>query len=158
MRSNKLFDQTWTQVEFGHAVGVTKQEYKFGLLPRRLTGIIDELKSTIVRKREKMVQSRIVNAASSTYSETDGAGNYTVTITGGDGVSLASSAHTREDAGTDNNNIVFDGTNYNPSASYNGLKALERTAALVLNPKGNQMYIEPKRIFVRRVLVPVPSL
>ena len=41
-------------------------------------------------------------------------------------------------------------TNYNLAAGYNGLKALARTAALVLSPKGNQLQLNPTRIFVKK--------
>lgn len=144
------FDQTYTQVEFGKLLAVTKQMWKFGIKKRKLEGIVDELRRTIVRKRERMATDRLNNAQSSTYTESDDNGNYTVTITNANGVALASNAQTREDGGTSNNNIVYDGTNYNIAPGYNALKALGRTAALVLSPKGNQLEINPSRIFVKR--------
>lgn len=144
------YDFTWTQTEFGLATAVSKQLWVFGIKFRGLESYVNDLRNSLIRKREQMITARLNNAQSSSYTENDVAGNFSVTITGGNGVALASSAQTREDAGTNNNNIVYDGTNYNISASYNALKSLERTAALVLDPKGNQLNLTPTDIFVRK--------
>lgn len=45
--------------------------------------------------------------------------------------------------GTAWNNIVYDGTTYNMDFEYDSLKALRRTASLVLGGRGMQMDIEP---------------
>lgn len=51
---------------------------------------------------------------------------------------------------TNNNNIVYDGTTYNMDFEYDALKALHRTAALVMNPKGKPMNINPNTIIVKK--------
>mgnify|MGYP001591396973 FL=1 len=97
-----------------------------------------------------MVTNRINNAQAASYIENDPNGNFPVTTTNGNGVALVSNAQTREDGGTNNNNVIFDGTTYNLPPGYAMLKALERTAARVLSPKGNQLNIMPSRLFVRK--------
>lgn len=144
------FDRTYTQVEYGKLLAVTKKMWFFGIKKRKLEGIVDELKRACIRKKERFITNKLVNAQSTSYSETDDNGNFTVTVTGGNSVALASSSQTREDGGTNNNNIVYNGANYNVAAGYNGLKALWRTAARVLSPKGNQMAISPTRVFTGR--------
>jgi len=97
-----------------------------------------------------MITDTINEYASSTYSVLDANGNYTKTVTSADGQPWGSSSHTREDGGTNNNNIVYNGSNYNPAASYNALKALDRTQSLILSPKGNPLDIKADRIFVKK--------
>ena len=144
------FDQTFTQTEYGLLAAVTKRMWEFGIKKRKLENFVDELKRACVRKRETLVANRFNNAQASSYTENDTAGNYTVTTTNANGANLASNAQTREDSGTNNNNIIYDGTTYNLLAGYSLLKALERTAALVLSPKGNQLSISPTRLIVRK--------
>lgn len=45
--------------------------------------------------------------------------------------------HTREDGGTNQNNLVYDGTTYNLPLDYAGLKAAYRTMSLFVDPRGN---------------------
>ena len=59
--------------------------------------------------RERLCADRLDNGYGTSYTASDDGGNYTVSTTGGDTKALFSSAHTREDGGTDNNNIVYDG-------------------------------------------------
>lgn len=144
------YDKTWEQVYFGKMLAVTRKMWKFGIKPRALEGIVDELKRTCIRKRERLVTDRITQNANTTYTVNDDNGNYSATISGGNGVAFGSSSQTREDGGTANNNLVYDGSNYSPAAGYLGLKALHRTSALVLSPKGNQLDLNPSRIFAKK--------
>jgi len=73
-----------------------------------------------------------------------------VPCTGGDGLALISASHTREDGGTNNSNRITDGTTVNMDFEYDALKALQRTAALVKNPKGKPMNINPNTIIVTK--------
>ena len=133
------FDQTYTQLEVGKVLSFTKRMWKFGIKKRDMTKIVDELRSACMRKRERYCAERLDNGWSSTYTHTDGRGNKSITLTGGDSVVFYSKAHTREDGGTDWNNRVFDGTTYDMDADYDALKAMLRTAALIADPKGNIM-------------------
>lgn len=63
--------------------------------------------------------------------------NKTVTLTGGDGLEAWSTAHTREDGGTNMNNVIYDGTTYSLPFDYAGYKAADRTASLFVDPRGN---------------------
>jgi hypothetical protein len=59
--------------------------------------------------RELRCAERLDNSYSTSYTANDDAGNFTVATVGGDAVALCSASHTREDGGTNNNNIVYDG-------------------------------------------------
>ena len=80
----------------------------------------------------------------------DVSGNYSVTVTGGDGLAFISASHTREDGGTAWNNRVTDGTTLNMDAEYDALKAAHRTAALVTNPVGKPMNVSLDTVVVSR--------
>ena len=83
---------------------------------------------------------RLTNGFESTsYTHTDQSGSYSVSTAGGDGVGAFEDDHTREDGGTNMNNIVYDGTTYNLPFDYAGLKAAWRTAAQFVDPRGNPM-------------------
>ena len=79
------------------------------------------------------------NAYSTAYTHYGSAGNRSIAIVGGDGVEAASASHTREDGGTNMNNIVTDGTTVNLPFDYAGLKAAYRTAGLMKDPRGYPM-------------------
>jgi len=54
-----------------------------------------------------------ISSNQATYSHVGKNGaSKTITLTGGDGVEPWSTAHTREDGGTNMNNVVYDGTTY----------------------------------------------
>lgn len=96
-----------------------------------------ELKKGIARKKEKLCAERIENGTGTSYTHTGQSGSKTITTTGGDGLAFWTSAHTREDGGTNINNGVYDGTTYNLPFDYAGLKAAYRTASLIVDPRGN---------------------
>jgi len=85
----------------------------FGIKKRDLETVVDELRSACEDLRELRCAQRLVNAWSTSYVPDDISGSYTVTITGGDGLSFISTSHTREDAGTAWNNEVTDGSTVN---------------------------------------------
>lgn len=135
------FDQTYTQVEFGKILSVTKQMWKFGIKKRKLEGVVQQLRAACERKRERLCADRLDNGYSTSYTVSDDSGNFSATISGGNGVALFSASQTREDGGTDNNNIITDGSTVNMDIDYDAIKALGRTESLVKDPKGNDMDI-----------------
>ena len=78
----------------------------------------------------------------------DESGVYSATISGGDAVAMISTAHTREDGGSNWNNQITDGTTVNMDADYDALKALARTGSLVRDPKGNKMDVNYNTLIV----------
>jgi len=135
------FDKTYTQVNFGKILPVTKVMWFFGIQKRKLTAIADELRAACADMRELRCAERLVNSFSTNYTVSDDAGNWTATTTGGDGVAMISASHTREDGGTDWGNRITDGSTVNMDWEYDALKAAHRTAALIRNPKGKKMNI-----------------
>lgn len=131
------YDKTYTQNMVGVILPFTFQMWKFGIKKRDLDNTAKELKASVSRKKEKLCAERIDNAWSTSYTHQGQSGSRTITISGGDGVAAASNAHTREDGGSNMNNIVYDGTTYNLPFDYAGLKAAYRTAGLMVDPRGN---------------------
>ena len=136
------YDKTYTQVEFGKMLPVTKQMWKFGIQKRNLERVAQSLKNACLRAREVLCADRLDNSFSTSYTKTDDGGSYTVTTTGGNGVELVSNAQTREDGGTNNNNRITDGTTVNMDFDYDAVKAAHRTASRVLDPKGQKMDVK----------------
>ena len=143
------YDKTYTQVEFGKMLPVTKRMWKFGIKKRDLTRVVKSLIATCERKRETLCADRVDNMFSTSYTVTDDAGNYSATISGGDGVAAVSDAHTREDGGTNWNNRVTDGTTVNMDMDYDAIKAAHLTASLIRDPKGNLMDVNIDTFMVR---------
>lgn len=133
------FDKSYTQEEVGKVLAFTKKMWKFGIKKRDMTKIVNELRNACIRKRERLCAERLDNGWSTSYSHVDGRGNKTVSLTGGDSVAFFSASHTREDGGTNWNNIVYDGSTYNMDMDYDAMKAAHRTASLIKDPKGNLM-------------------
>ena len=131
------YKKTYTQNMVGVIVPFTFKMWKFGIKKRDLDNVAAELKASIARKKERLCAERLDNAYNTSYTH-NGQGRTTViTTTGGDGLAAASNAHTREDGGSNMNNIVYDGTTYNLPFDYAGLKAAYRTAGLFVDPRGN---------------------
>lgn len=143
------YDKTYTQVEFGKMLPITKKMWKFGIKKRDLTRVVKSLIAACERKREVLCADRLDNAYSTSYTVSDDSGNYSATISGGDTVALVSNAHTREDGGTNWNNRITDGTTVNMDADYDALKAVARTGSLVRDPKGNLMDVNYDTIICR---------
>jgi len=143
------YDQTYTQVEYGKMLPVTKRMWKFGIKKRDLTRVVKSLVAACERHREILCADRLDNSFSTTYTVSDENGNYTATIAGGDAVAAISNAHTREDGGTNWNNRITDGTTVNMDADYDALKALAYTGSLIRDPKGNLMDVNYDTIICR---------
>lgn len=131
------YKKTYTQAMIGTIVPFTFQMWKFGIKKRDLDNAAKELKASVARRKERLCAERIDNFASTSYTSNGQSLSKTITITGGDGLAAGTSSHTREDGGTNMNNGVYDGTNYNLAFDYAGVKAAYRTAGLMVDPRGN---------------------
>jgi hypothetical protein len=135
------FDKTYTQIQFGVLLSFTKMMWFFGIRKRNLERITDESRKACADLRELRCADRLDNSFSTSYTAQDISGNYSVTITGGDGLAFASAVHTREDGGTAWSNRVTDGSTVNMDFEYDALKAAHRTAALQVGPLGKPLNI-----------------
>lgn len=132
------FDRTYTQVQVEHMVSFTKKMWVFGIKRRDLDNKAKELKASIARQREQICAEYLDNGFESTsYSHSGYAKTTTISTAGGDGLGPWDDDHTREDGGTNMNNLVYDGTTYNLPLDYAGLKAAYRTMSLFVDPRGN---------------------
>jgi len=144
------YDQTYTQVLYGKLLGFSWHMWKFGIKKRDLMRVVNELKKACFTAREEMLHEKLDAAWLTSYTRTDDSGNYSVTVSGGDGVALVNASHTREDGGTAWSNLVSDGTTSNMDLDYDALKALHRVAALVKTPKGKPQVCNPNRLLVKQ--------
>ena len=143
------FKQTYTQILYGKLMSFTWYMWKFGIKKRDLQRVVNELQKACYTRREELLAEKLDAAYLSSYTSTDDAGNFSVTVTGGDSQPLASASHTREDGGTAISNICNDGTTANLELDYPGLKAMYRIAALTKTPKGKPMVYEPNMVVVK---------
>jgi hypothetical protein len=133
------YDQTYEQQSVDILVPFSYKAWKFGIKKRNLENIVKEITAALNRKKEKLAAERLTNGFNTTWTHQGVGGNTTMTNTGGDGVEPWSTAHTREDGGTNMNNVVYDGTTYSLPFDYAGYKAAVRTASLMVDPRGNPM-------------------
>ena len=134
------YDKSYTQESVDILVPFSYKAWKFGIKKRKLNNIATEINRALNRKKEKLAAERLTNGFSTSYSHTQPNGvTKSITLTGGDGLEPWSTAHTREDGGTNMNNVVYDGTTYSLPFDYAGLKAAHRTASLFVDPRGNPM-------------------
>lgn len=131
------YKKTYTQNQVGVMTSYSKLMWMFGIKKRDLQNIVDELRRAVSRAREMLAAERLDNFTASVYTHTGPNGNTVISLVGGNGVAAGSNAHTREDGGTNSNNIVYDGTTYNLPFDYAGLKAANRTASLFTDGRGN---------------------
>lgn len=147
----QTFDKTYTQTQIDHMVSFSKMVWMFGITKRNLQMNASELKAAIARKREKLCAEYLDNGFESTsYSHTGYATTTTITTAGGDGEGPFDDDHSREDGGTDMNNILYDGTTYNLPAGYAALKAYDRTMSLFKDPRGNPRPASLTHIVVKK--------
>jgi len=144
------YDKTYTQVEYGKLLPVTKQMWKFGIKKRSLERVVSALISACERKREQLCGERLDNAFATSYTSSDDAGNYTVSTTGGDSAALITASHTREDGGTNWSNLISDGSTINMDFDYDAIKAAHRTASLIKDPKGEDMDVNLDTLIVKK--------
>lgn len=131
------YKKIYTQNMVGVIVPFTFKMWKFGIKKRDLDNVATELKASCARKKERLCAERIDNAYATSYTHNGQGGSRVITITGGDGLAAATYVHTREDGGSNMNNLVYDGTTYNLPFDYAGVKAAYRTAGLMVDPRGN---------------------
>ncbi len=144
------FKQTYTQSFFSGMLRVTRPMWRYGIQARRLEQIVMELKNDAIRFRETVLADVLNNATSTSYTETAGKFAYTVTNTGGDGVALESTAHTREDGGPNWSNQITDGTTVNMSFDYGSWKAALKTGQAILGGVGEILDIELDAILCKK--------
>lgn len=144
------YKKTYTQNMVGVIVPFTFKMWKFGIKKRDLDNAAQELKASCARKKERLCAERIDNFASTNYTHNGQGASRVITITGGDGLQAGTSAHTREDGGTNINNGVYDGTTYNLPFDYAGMKAAYRTAGLMVDPRGNPRIPELDTLIVKK--------
>lgn len=130
------FDQLYTQAQYGITFTVSKLQWFFGVKKRNLENLTREAVKAVGHLRSRRLYEKLDNAWSTSYTAEDITGNYTITTTGGDGAALISTAHTREDGGTNNNNQITDGTTVNMDMGYDAIKAMHRTMRLIRDYRG----------------------
>lgn len=130
------FDKTYTQSFFAGMLRITRPQWRYGIQTRKLESIVVELKNDAIRFREQVLANVLVNAESASYTDTTNGLSFTVTNTGGDGQVFATTSHTREDGGTNWDNIISDGTTSNMDFDYDALKAARKTAQAILGGVG----------------------
>lgn len=136
----QTFDKSYTQEMIGTILPFSHRMWKFGIKKRDLENVVQELRNADLREREQLCAERLTNGFDSTsYTHYTTAGSKSITTSGGDSVGAFDNSHTREDSGTDMNNVVYDGTTYNPVFDYSGVKSAYRTAAQFVDPRGNPM-------------------
>ena len=141
------YKKSATMVEYSIQFEVTKRMWIFGIQKNNIEGLVQSYKTMAMERRERDAENRLNNGFATNYTSEEGD---TITTTGGDGLSLFSSAHTREDAGTNNNNEIYDGTTYGLPLDYPGLKAMFLTAKNVKSLRGEEMNIQPDTVVVQR--------
>lgn len=144
------FDKTYTQVQFGVLLTFTKHMWFFGIKKRDLDRITQEARKACSDLRELRCAERLDNAFATSYTAEDISGNYVVTTTGGDSAAFITNSHPREDGGTAWGNRVTDGSTVNLDFEYDALKAANRTAALITNPRGKPTNIKLDTLVVAR--------
>lgn len=144
------FDKTYTQSFFSGMLRITRPMWRYGISTRRLEGLVRELKNDAIRFREQVLANVFVNGTSSSYTETTGKFAYTVTNTGGDGVAFQSTAHTREDGGSNWSNTVSDGTTVNMDFDYDAWKAALKTAQAIKGGVGEILDITLDKVFCKK--------
>lgn len=144
------FDKTYTQSFFAGMLRITRPMWRYGIQARRLESLVRELKNDAMRFREQVLANVIVNAESSSYTETTGQFSFSVTNTGGDSVVFASTSHTREDGGTNWSNIISDGTTSNMDFDYDAWKAARKTADAIKGGVGEQLAIDVDTVFCKK--------
>lgn len=144
------YKKTYTQNMVGVIVPFTFKMWKFGIKKRDLDNAAKELKGSVARKKERLCAERVDNFNSTSYTHSGQGGTRVITITGGDGLAAGTHSHTREDGGSNMNNVVYDGTTYSLPLDYPGLKAAHRTAGLMVDPRGNPRIPDLDYIVVKK--------
>lgn len=144
------FDKAYTQGFFTGMLRITRVMWRYGITARRLQGLVNQLRNDGIRFRERVLAGPINNMATASYTDTNGLFNFTVTNTGGDGVVPKSTAHTREDGGTDWANEITDGTTSDMDFDYDALKAARTVAQAILGGVGEQLDVSLDTVIVKK--------
>lgn len=144
------YKKTYTQEMVAIIVSFTYLMWKFGIKKRDLDNTASMLKRAISQKKEILLAERLDNAFSTSYTHNGSGAARSISTVGGDTVAAASASHTREDGGTNMNNVVYDGTTYNLPLDYAGLKAAYRTAGLMVDPHGYPMIPDLDTLVVKK--------
>jgi len=144
------FDKSYTQSFFSGMLRITRPMWRYGIQARKLESLTTELRNDAIRFKEKVLANVVNNLASTTFQETTGKYTYTVTNTGGDGAALCSTAHTREDGGTNWNNEITDGTTVNMDFDYDGYKAALKTGQAILGGVGEELDINISHLLCKK--------
>src|SRR3990167_3572775 len=148
-RPHQGFDKSFTQSFFSGMLRITRPMWRYGIQARRLESLVRELKNDAIRFKEQVLANVVENAESTSYTETTGKFAFSVTNTGGDSVALASTAHTREDGGTNWSNVVSDGTTSNIDFDYDAWKAALKTAQAIKGGVGEILDIRLDKILCK---------
>ena len=140
------FDKTYTQKKYTAGLKLSDQLWRFGIEFRKISEVTESLMDSMLEKTEDDAADLLNNGYSTSYTDAD---SQSVSTAGGDAVAFFSASHTREDGGTAWGNVITDGTTVNMDFEYDALKALRRTAAAVVGPRGLRMGIEPDTIVCR---------
>jgi len=135
----QTYGKSYEQEMVATIISFTYKMWKFGIKKRDLTNVVSDLRNADLRVRERLCAERLDNGfetISYTHQNANGTSRV-ISIAGGDGLGAFDDDHTREDGGTNMNNIVYDGTTYNLAFDYAGVKAALRTASLFVDPRGN---------------------
>lgn len=144
------YKKIYTQNMVGVILPFTFKMWKFGIKKRDLDNVAKELKASVARTKERLCAQRIDNFASTSYTYNGQGASRVITITGGDGLAAGTPNHTREDGGSNMNNVIYDGTTYNLPLDYSGLKAAHRTAGLMVDPRGNPRIPDLNTLVVKK--------
>ena len=105
--SNGTNKKTYTQQQVDVLEAFSYITWKFAIKKRDVSNITKQITNALNRKKEKLAAERLINGFDATYTHYDLLnGAKTITITGGDSLEAFSTAHTREDGGTNMNNVV----------------------------------------------------
>lgn len=140
------YDKSYTQKKYVAGLKISDHLWRFGIQVRKIASVTESLMDSMTDKCEADAADMLNNGFSTSYTDADG---QSVTTTGGDAVAFFSASHTREDGGTAWNNLVYDGTTYNMDFEYDALKAVRRTAGLVLTGRGMQMGVQPDTLLCK---------
>jgi hypothetical protein len=143
------FDKSYTQSFFAGMLRITRPMWRYGIQVRKLESLVQERRKDAIRFKETVLANVLNNATSTSYVETKGKLAYTVTNTGGDGVAFASTAHTREDGGSNWSNVVSDGITSNMDFDYDAWKAALKTAQAIKGGVGEILDINLDTIIVK---------
>jgi len=144
------FDKVYTQSFFSGMLRITRPMWRYGIQARKLESLVSEIRNDAMRFREQVLANPINNMTATSFSDTTGKLAYAVVNSGGDGVAAQSTAHTREDGGSDWSNQLSDGTTINMDFDYDAWKAALRTAQAIKGGVGEELDITLDKLLCRK--------